>query len=186
MLFDITNAMEFHEAWARALKETEIIRSRVLSLPTYDDSHVPYLFLSPSTLNEGDTVVRRGKILVQRPALMLPPNIPQLEGFDIQKNEGETDSSVMSFLLVRGITIPSLKYNNQTHSLDVFEGDVRQAVSYFANQMEREEDVATGLLLGHEDVWQFSVLIFVCSQIARNTEVDLKRLMDDFRRREGV
>ncbi|MBF0595729.1 MAG: hypothetical protein HQL22_12295 [Candidatus Omnitrophica bacterium] len=178
--------MEFHEAWERALKETEIIRSRVLSLPTYDDAHVPYLFLSPSTLNYGDTVVRRGKIMVQRPALMLPPNIPQLEGFDLQKNEGETDHSVFSFLLVRGITVPSLKYNNQTHSLDIFEGDVRKAAAYFANQMEREEDVATGLLLGHEDVWQFSVLIFICSQIARNTEVDLKRLMDDFRRREGA
>lgn len=178
--------MEFHEAWAKALKETEIIRSRVQSLPTYDDAQVPYVFLSPSTLNTGDTVVRRGRIMVQRPALMLPPNIPQLEGFDIQKNEGETDHSIMSFLLVRGITIPSLKYNNHTYSLDVFEGDVRRAVAFYANQMEREEDVATGLLLGHEDVWQFSILIFICSQIARNTEVDLKRLMDDFRRKGGV
>lgn len=178
--------MDFHEAWARALKETEIIRSRVLSLPTYDDVQVPYIFLSPSTLTEGDTVVRRGKILVQRPALMLPPNIPQLEGFNFQKDIGETDNSVLSFLLVRGITLPSLKYNNQTYSLDVFEGDVRRAVSYFANQLEREEDVATGLLLGHEDVWQFSVLIFICSQIARNTEADLRRLMEDYRRNEGI
>ena len=175
--------MEFHEAWAQALKETEIIRTRVLSLPTFDDAHVPYVFLSPSTVNEGDTVVRRGKVLVQRPALMLPPNIPQLDGFDFQKNEGETEHSILSFLLVRGITLPSLKFNNQTYSLDIFEGDVRKAVSYFANQMEREEDVATGLMLGSEDVWQYSVLIFICSQIARNTEVDLKRLMDDYRRR---
>ena len=176
--------MEFHEAWARALKETEIIRSRVLALPTYDDAHVPYVFLSPSTLNQGDTVVRRGKILVQRPALMLPPNIPQLEGFDFEKAEGETDHSILSFLLVRGITLPSLKYNNQTYSLDIYEGDVRKAVSFFANQLEREEDVQTGLLTGSEDSWQFSILIFICSQIARNTEVDLRRLMDDYRRRE--
>ncbi len=178
--------MEFHEAWARALKETEIIRTRVLSLPTFDDAHVPYIFLSPSTLNHGDTVVRRGKIMVQRPSLMLPPNIPQLEGFDISKQEGESDHSIMNFLLIRGISIPSLKYNNQISSLDIFEGDVRKAIFYYANQLEREEDVATGLLLGHEDVWQFSVIIFICSQITRNIEVDLKRLMDDYKRREEV
>jgi hypothetical protein len=174
--------MEFHEAWEKALKETQIIRTRVTSLPTYDDAHVPYVFLSPSSVDRQDTVIRRGKVLVQRPALMLPPNIPQLDGFDFQKDEGETDRSILSFLLVRGITVPSLKYNNQTASLDIFEGDLQKAVTYFTDQMEREEDVATGLLLGHEEVWQFSVLIFICSQIARNTEVDLKRLMDDYRR----
>jgi hypothetical protein len=50
---------------------------------------------------------------------------------------------------------------------------------------EREEDVITGLMAGNEETWQFSVLIFICSQIARNTELDLRRLMEDYRRRES-
>jgi hypothetical protein len=175
--------MDFHEAWGRALKETDIIRSRVSSLHTFDDTHVPYIFLSPSLINDGDTVVRRGEVVVQRPSLILPPNIPQLDGFDFDKEEGQDSGSALNYLLVRGISLPSLRYNNRTASLDVFEGDVPRAVSFFANQLERAEDVVTGLMTGDESTWQFSVLIFICSQVARNTQIDIRRLMEDYRKR---
>jgi hypothetical protein len=179
----IRGVMDFQQAWERALKETEIVRTRVSYLHTFDDTRVPYVFLSPSQINMGDTVVRKGEVTVRRPSLLLPPNIPQFEGFDLEQDPGADKNAVINFLLVRGISVPSMQYNNKTHSLDVFEGDVPRAVAHFANQMERQEDVSCGLLTGHEDVWQFAVLIFICSQVARNTEVDLKRLMDDHRRR---
>src|SRR5512141_1841224 len=114
--------MDFQEAWDRALKETDIVRSRVSSLHTFDDTRVPYIFLSPSEINDGDTVVRRGQIVVQKPALILPPNIPQLEGFEFEKESGVNENAVLNFLLVRGISLPSLKYNNKTYSLDIYEG----------------------------------------------------------------
>lgn len=175
--------MDINEAWQQALKQTDIIRTRVSSLQTFDDTRVPYLFLSPSMINDGDTVVRRGEIVVQRPALILPPNLPRFEGFEFDKQEGETDGSVLNFLFVRGVSLPSLTYNNKTYSLDVFEGDISKAVAFYANQLERQEDVMTGLLTGQDDTWQFSVLIFICSQIARNTQLDIRRLMDDAQRR---
>jgi hypothetical protein len=177
--------MDFQQAWERALKETNIIRSRVSSLHTFDDTRVPYMFLSPSQITDGDTVVRRGEVVVQRPALILPPNIPRFEGFEFEQEQGADQNAVINYLLVRGITVPSLTYNNKTSSLDVFEGEMSRAIAHFANQLEREEDVSCGLVAGHEDVWQFSVLIFICSQIARNTQVDIRRLMDDIRRRSS-
>lgn len=174
--------MDFQQAWERALKETNIIRTRVSSLYTFDDTRVPYMFLSPSLINDGDTVVRKGEVVVQRPALVLPPNIPRFEGFEFDQEQGADQNAAINYLLVRGVTIPSLTYNNKTSSLDIFEGEMTRAIAHFANQLEREEDVSCGLLAGHEDVWQFSILIFICSQIARNTGMDIKRLMDDFRR----
>jgi len=82
--------------------------------------------------------------------------------------------------------LPSMKYSNKTYSLDIFEGGLARAVSHFANQLEREEDVACGLVTGREEVWQFSLLIFICSQVARNSDVDLRRLMDDYHRRQQL
>ena len=177
--------MDFQQAWERALKETDIIRTRVSSLHTFDDTRVPYMFLSPSLINEGDTVVRRGEVVVRRPSLILPPNIPRFEGFDFQQEGAADPNAVVNYLLVRGITIPSLTYNNKTSSLDIFEGEMPRAIAHFANRLEREEDVSCGLVAGHEDVWPFSVLIFICSQIARNTDIDIRRLMDDMRRRSS-
>lgn len=178
--------MDFQSAWEEALKGTEIVRTRVSPLKTFEDTRVPYIFLSPSLINDGDTVVRKGEVLVRRPSLILPPNIPRFEGFEFDQEEGTDQSSVASFLLVRGISVPSLTYNHTTYSLDVFEGGLSRAIPFFANQMEREENVVCGLITGHEQVWQFSVLIFICSQVARNVEVDLKRLMDDHRRRQTL
>ena len=36
----------------------------------------------------------------------------------------------------------------------------------------------SGLILGPEDCWQFSVIIFAASQMAKSAEGDIKRLME--------
>ncbi len=172
--------MNIHDAWEKALKETDIVRSRVLSLQTFGETHVPYILLSPSSINMGDTVVRQGEVTVQKPALVLPPHIPQFEGFDLEEQD-----SMINFLLVRGISLPSLKYDNKTHQLDVFEGRMEDAIQFYGNRLQREENTAAGLVAGPEDVWQFSLLIFICSQIARNSSIDIRRLMDEYHKKNN-
>ncbi len=177
--------MNIHEAWNRALKETDIIRSRVQSLQTFQETQVPYVLLSASSINPGDTVVRKGEVMVDRPSLILPPNIPQLEGFALEGLDSFSQENMINFLLVRGISIPSLKYDNKTHSLDIFEGSVQDAVGHYGNIMQRQENTAAGLLTGPEDLWQFSLLIFMCSQIAKNSTSDIRRLLDEHHRRSS-
>ena len=77
-----------------------------------------------------------------------------------------------------------MKYDNKTHQLDVFEGGLDKAVKHFLQELQQKENVSSGLLLGPEDVWQFSLLIFICSQIARNTEIDIRRLIDDHKKNQ--
>ncbi len=176
--------MNFQDAWSKALKETEIIRSRILGLQTFESTHVPYVLLSASSINTGDTVVRSGEILVDKPSLILPANIPQFEGFSFEALENSEDA-LINFLLVRGVSLPSLKYNNKSNQLDIYEGKVDQAIKHYGNRFEREENTSTGLIVAPEDVWQFSLLIFVCSQISRSSAVDMRRLLEDFRRRDA-
>ncbi|MBF0503708.1 MAG: hypothetical protein HQL14_01270 [Candidatus Omnitrophica bacterium] len=175
--------MDVHSAWEKALKETNIIRSRVTGLQTFSETHVPYILLSPSVINEGDTVVRTGEVLVHRPTLILPPNIPQLEGFDL--GEGSfLENTMINFLMVRGVTLPSMKYDNKIFSLNVFEGKIENAIGVYGNQLQREENTSAGLVCGPDDVWQFSLLIFVCSQIAKNSPTDIRRLLDEYHKKE--
>ena len=124
MVCGIRGVMDFQKAWEQALQKTGIVRSRVSFLHTFDDTRVPYMFLSPSLINDGDTVVRKGEVVVQKPALILPPNIPRFEGFEFGHEEGADQDAAANFLLVRGVNVPSMKYLNKTHSLDVFEGDL--------------------------------------------------------------
>ena len=175
--------MDVHDAWNKALRETDIIRSRVQSLQTFKETHVPYVLLSASSINPGDTVVRQGEVVVDRPTLILPPNIPQLEGFSLEGLDAFDQENMINFLLVRGIMVPSLKYDNKTHSLDVFEGNVQAAIGHYGNSLQRQENTAAGPLTGPEDVWPFSLLIFICAQIAKNSAMDIRRLLDEHHHR---
>lgn len=173
--------MQIDDLWQKALKKTEIIRTRVQALKTYQETRVPYIFLSESSINDGDTLVRKGEIVVEKPALVLPPNIPQFSGFDFKEQEIQEDS-VINFLLVRGIALPSLKYNNQTASLDIYENSLAKAIKHYEQMLQSKENVQAGLIAGPEDCWQFSLLIFICSQIVKNADHDIKHLINEYKR----
>ena len=173
--------------WTKALKQTEIIRSRVQALSMSGNTCVPYLLLSESSINVGDTVVRKGEVLVQKPSLFIPPNNPQFEGFEFENEDGTEafdENSFINFLIVRGISIPSLCYDNKTSSLDIYEGKLSKAIKHHENILQQQENVHTGLLVGPEDCWQFSILIFICSQIIKNADQDIQRLLDEYHRKK--
>ncbi len=175
--------MDAYEAWAKALKNTEIIRPRVQSLLTFKDTHVPYILLSESSINMGDTVVRQGEVIVEKPSLILPPNVPQFDGFDFDEKVTSKDA-LINFLLVRGMVIPSLHYNNKTYMVDVFEGSLNKAISHYQEMLQDQENVQSGLMIGPEDCWQFSVIIYICTQIAKNADIDIRRLLEEYKKKK--
>ena len=175
--------MNIQETWERALKTTEITRPRVQPLQTFDVTLLPYIFLAESQINTGDTVVRKGQIRVEKPSIMLPMNMPQFEGFEFEEGLQMNEDLLKSFFLVRGVSFPSMKYNNKTDTLDVFEGRLTKAREWFGNRLAREEDVNTGLIIGSEEIWQFSVLVFICDQVAKSADGDFRKLYDDYHHR---
>ena len=174
--------MNIQDIWEKAVKKTEIIRPRVTPLSSVDATHLPYISLAESAVNAGDTVVRKGEVLVQKPTIVLPHNLPQFEGFDFEKEMQVNEDLFKSFLLVRGVQFPAMKYNNRSVSVDVFEGSLSKAIDHHKAQLQQNENVHTGLIAGPEDCWQFSVILFVCGQVARSADGDIRRLLDDMGR----
>ena len=176
--------MDIHELWEQARKRTEILRMRLSDLSTFEATAVPYLFLAESSVNPGDTVVRRGHVLIERPAIVLPGFSPQFEGFAFDTDWHVSDDAVTTLLLVRGIQFPSLKYRHQLSSLDLVEDSLRQSVKHFSDQLAAAEDVKTGLVIGPEEAWQFSLLLLVGALVVRSAEGDLRRILEQWRKRQ--
>jgi hypothetical protein len=107
--------------------------------------------------------------------------LPQFEGFEFEKQFSGVEDYLTTFLLVRGIRFPSMKYENKISALDIREERLAKAVEFFSRELQRQENVSTGLVIGPEDCWQFSVLIFICSQITRSAEGDIRKLFDRFK-----
>lgn len=176
--------MDIQRYWEKALRDTEVIRPRIEPLLTFQATRLPYTFLAESGVNLGDTVVRRGEVVVEKPSLILPNDYPQFTGFDSGEAPAFRPEPLVNFFLVRGVRFPSLKYSNRTHSLDIREGKLREAIEYYRRGLEMQENVTGGLIVGPEDCWQFSVLIFVTGQVLRSAEGDIRKLLDEFRKKK--
>ena len=175
--------MDIQELWDKARKQTEILRMQLQDLATFDATAVPYVFLAESAVNQGDTVVRKGQVLIERPSIVLPNFSPQFEGVEFDPELHLSADTVATFLLVRGIQFPSLKYRHESSSLDVMEHPLQKAIEQFTHRMTVAEDVKTGLVIGPEDAWQFSLLLLVGALVVRSAEGDLRRILEEWRRR---
>ncbi len=175
--------MDLHDKWEKALKKTEILRLHASTLFTFKPTELPYIFLGESAVNIGDTVARKGKVLVHQPSIFLPPDFPQFEGFEFEEDYQADEDAVRTFLLVRGVSFPSLKYTNEISTIDIHENSLSKAIDHFSHQLEMKEDIYTALIVGPEDCWQFSVLIFVCAMVTKSAPGDLKKFLEDLRRR---
>ena len=175
--------MDLQALWDSALKHTEVIRTRLEDLSTHETTPLPYIFLAESSLNDGDTVVRQGQVLVERAALFLPA--ARFEGFDFQQQLQLSEDAVLNFLLVRGIRFPSMRYRHELSSLDLREGSLSRSIEHFRAMLQQREDTRTGLVIGPEDAWPFSMLIMVANVAARSAEGDVRRLLDEWRRRRS-
>ena len=178
--------MALEEKWNRAVKKTELIRSRLGKLLTLEDTSLPYIFLGESSVNIGDTVVRSGKILVHKPLIVLPQNFPQFDGFDFEKDYHINNDMVRTLLLMRGISFPSLKYSNEISAVEVHEQSLQKAIKHYSLKLEKAEDVQCGLIIGPEDTWQFSILIYVSMLITKSASNDINKLLNDFKKKMGL
>ena len=176
--------MDIQALWDKARKQTEIIRMRMQDLATFDATAVPYIFLAESSLNQGDTIVRKGQVLIERPSIILPSASPHFEGFEFDTDLQISEETVTTFLLIRGIQFPSLKYRHQISSLDIFEQSLRQAITHHTDQLKRAEDIKTGLVVGPEEAWQFSLLLLVGALMVRSAHGDLQRIIEEWRKHQ--
>lgn len=173
--------MDIEQLWEKAQKNTEIVRGRVKGLPTFSSARVPYIFLAESVVNEGHTVARKGRIIIEKPMIFLPEDLPQFEGFDIEEDFDIEQGAMQMFFMMRGIRFPSLKYNNAVETLDLEELSLAKSVEKHKRELEREENVNTALILGPDDCWQFSILLYMAGLVGRCARNDIANLMEKFR-----
>ena len=177
--------MDIQALWEQARTRTEIVRMRLQDLPTFEAAVVPYIFLAESSVNQGDTVVRRGQVRIERPSIVLPSFAPQFDGFEFDSAAHLGAEALSTFLLVRGIQFPSLRYRHELSSLDLLEETLQKGIERFTRQLTAAEDITTGLVVGPEAAWQFSLLLLVGALVIRSAEGDVRRLLEAWRKRQA-
>lgn len=169
--------MDIEQMWEKAQAKTEIIRGRIRALPTFATTRVQYIFLAESAVNVGSTVVRNGKVIIEKPLILLPEDLPQFEGFDFEEDLEIEQAAMQMFFLMRGIRFPSLKYNNRVETLDLEDESLSKTIEKYKRELEQKENVNTALIIGPEDCWQFSIILYMANLISRCIKGDIMNII---------
>jgi len=170
--------IDIDKKWQEALRKTKIVRSKYGKLETFKKTIVPYVLISKSLVNKDTTVVREGKVEVSPVMIHLPSGNFEFYGFDFKETTDYSDEIIKSFLLIRGVQLPSMKYCNTQVKLEVFDKPIEEVVKEYKELLLRKEDIDTGIIISIPDIWQFSLIIYLANLVAKSIDNDIKNIFD--------
>jgi hypothetical protein len=146
-----------------ALTMTQVLRPPKQHLATFGVTNVKYyLVTDPSyrdlVAGEEESVVREGRVISQRPAIVTPTYMMNLEGFS------ENARKYMDHLAQQqGPNSPGIlyRYRNEPGNLDIVGDGVQIVARRISEDLDqRGEDIAA-VIIGADDLWDVSVLKFI-------------------------
>ena len=170
--------MNSAEMFQAALETTDIIKERKYSLFTFGITKLPYFFVGRSEFDPHDTVIREGRVVVEKPHIIVPGNNPMFEGFEFDEDMPVDEGDIKYILMSRRIQLPSLRYINSEQSMDVENIAVDEKVSQLCNRLDSGSDTITAVIRGESRFFPLPLIIYVGKMILRSTGDNLTELFE--------
>jgi hypothetical protein len=153
---------EIDQRISNAVLLTHVLRQPKQHLATFGVSNLRYyLVTEPSyDLAPGveESVIRQGQVVSQRPAIVTPTYMLNLEGFS-QSAQRYMESLMSQF----GPNIPGLlyQYHNEPGGLEIISGRAPEVAQRIASDLDKQGLDSTAVILGVDDLWDVSILKFI-------------------------
>lgn len=169
----------------KAIQLTHVVRPPKQHLATFGVTNLRYYLVSEPSYKDlvpgaEESVIREGKVVSQRPTIVTPAYMMNLEGF------GEDARKYMDSLVRRfGPNSPGLlyQYRNEPGGLDIVGGQVYAVAQRIANDLDQRGVDSAVVILGIDDLWDVSILKFIyeytAASVASNVgEIQAMGLLD--------
>jgi len=168
-----------------AIQLTHVVRPPKQHLATFGVTNLKYYLVSEPSYKdlvpgEEESVIREGKVVSQRPTIVTPAYMMNLEGFGEEARK-YMDSLVRSF----GPNSPGLlyQYRNEPGGLDIVGGQTYAVAQRIANDLDKRGVDSAVVILGIDDLWDVSILKFIyeytAASVASNVgEIQAMGLLD--------
>ncbi len=165
--------METDDKVRYALQNTELVRAPQQSLATFGSSVIDYYVVTELVGNL--SVVRDGKVIAERPKIVTPAYLVNVEGFSEQARryiammarERPHDSGIF------------YRYKNEPKGMNVVSEPIKQVISKLSSQMEEERNPLSTIIRGVEELWDVSLLMFIYELTTKSVHTN----MTEFNRR---
>jgi hypothetical protein len=159
--------METDDRVRYALQNTELVRAPQQSLATFGSSVVDYYVVTELVGNA--SVVRDGKVIAERPRIVTPAYLVNVEGFSEQARryiammarDHPHDSGIF------------YRYKNEPKGMNVVSEPVKQVISKLSSQIEEARNPLSTIIRGVEELWDVSLLMFIYELTTRSVRTNV-------------
>jgi hypothetical protein len=153
-----------------AVNNTAILRPPKQMLATFGLTNIHYYLITEPVYtelaeDENETVLREGRVIAQRPRVVTPYYLNQLEGFS------EEAKKYFDFLYHSyGSNAPGLlySYRNEPKDLTIVPGSLPAVVARMNSVIDESGDKLTAIIKGEDSLWDVSLLKFIF-ELTRNS-----------------
>jgi len=147
--------METDEKIRYAVERTEFVRLPRQKLATFGSSVIDYYVVTELVGNV--SVVRDGKVVAERPKIVTPAYLVNVEGFSEQAKR---------YIMMMARERPHesgifYRYKNEPRGMNVVSEPIAQVVSKLSSEVEQQRNPLTAIIKGLEELWDVSLLMFI-------------------------
>jgi len=146
-----------------AVKRTEILRPPKRSLATFGTTNIYYYLVTEPVYSElikttAETVIREGRVIAERPKIVTPFYLSQLEGFSSEARQ-YFDTLIKTY----GSNAPGLfyTYKNEPKELSIVSDNLLAVVAKLNDDIDRRGDPLTSIIRGQDELWDVSLMKFI-------------------------
>jgi hypothetical protein len=162
--------METDDKIKYALEHTELVRGPQQSLSTFGSSVIDYYVVTELMGNL--SVVRDGKVVAERPKIVTPAYLVNIEGFSDQAKK-------YIAMMARDRPYESgifYRYKNEPKGMNVVSEPVRQVISKLSSEIEEEQNPLSTIIRGVEESWDVSLLMFIYELTSKSVGTNVAEL----------
>jgi hypothetical protein len=159
--------METDDKIKYALENTELVRAPRQSLATFGSSVIDYYVVTELVGNL--SVVRDGKVVAERPKIVTPAYLVNVEGFSEQARK-------YMAMMARERPYESgilYRYKNEPKGMNVVSEPIKQVISKLSGQIEEEHNPLSTIIKGVEEMWDVSLLMFIYELTSRSVHTNV-------------
>ena len=161
-----------------AVRHTEILRPPKQSLATFGTTNVNYYLVTEPAYADlvesaAETVIREGRVIAERPRIVTPYYLSQLEGFS-------PDAKRYFDMLLRthGPNTPGLfyTYKNEPKELTIVSDNLLSVVNKLNAEIDKRGDPLTSIIRGEDELWDVSLMKFIYEMTRSSLRNNLMQL----------
>ena len=172
--------MDPEQAWKRAVEQSWVVRFPKVHLTTFGLTNIAYYVVTepiytdvvPSS-GRSEGVVRTGRVIAERPAIVTPTYAMNLQGFS-----DEAFEYLQHAAQTYGPNSPGIlyRYRNQEEKSDIVSGVPSEIAHNISDDLDRRNENLAVVMVGVDQLWDVALLKFIYEFTASSADHNVREL----------